>query len=370
MKEMLRLEHVYKTYNNTDGIKDISFIVNKGEFVSLLGSSGCGKTTTLKVIAGLEKVNSGKVYIDGKDATNFPPQKRDVTMVFQNYALFPHFTVFDNIAFGLKMRKVNDYDIVKKVKNIASILEISEYLDRKPSELSGGQKQRVALARALVVEPKILLLDEPLSNIDAVLRRTMILELKSLHKKLNTTIVYVTHNQLEAISMSDRIIIMKDGRIIQEDTPEKIFTNPKNRFVASFIGEFKMNFIEGRIEERVGDLKFVAYNDIVLNLTDYQKSKLWAFKDKFVILGIRPSDIYIKHPREGLLGNDFSGVVDIIEHFGINKLLIVKIKGFPITILVPKDFNVSENDTISFSLLPENFYFFDVETGENIFYEV
>lgn len=241
------LKNVRKTYdNNKTVIKNVSLEIKDKEFVVLVGSSGCGKSTLLRMIAGLEDITSGEIYIGDKKVNDVPPKDRDIAFVFQSYALYPHMTVRENIAFGLKMRKVDKAIIEKKVQEAAEILNLGEYLDRKPKQLSGGQRQRVALGRAIVRNPKVFLMDEPLSNLDAKLRVQMRSEIKKLHERLQTTFIYVTHDQTEALTMGDRIVVLNNGDIQQVDTPEQIYNNPQNTFVAGFVGSPQMNFIEGK----------------------------------------------------------------------------------------------------------------------------
>ncbi|HQQ17425.1 MAG TPA: sn-glycerol-3-phosphate ABC transporter ATP-binding protein UgpC, partial [Fervidobacterium sp.] len=242
------LEHVWKVYEGkVEAVKDANFVVEDKEFLVLLGPSGCGKTTTLRMIAGLEEITKGEIKIDGRVVNDVEPKDRDIAFVFQNYALYPHMTVYDNMAFGLKLRKVPKNEIDERVHEAAKILEIESLLDRKPRQLSGGQRQRVAVGRAIVRHPKVFLFDEPLSNLDAKLRVQMRSELKKLHARLEATIVYVTHDQVEAMTMADKIVIMKDGVIQQIGTPYEVYNRPANMFVAGFIGSPAMNFIEGKI---------------------------------------------------------------------------------------------------------------------------
>ena len=241
------LKNIKKTYdNNKTVINNINLEINDKEFVVLVGSSGCGKSTLLRMIAGLEDITEGEIYIGDNKVNNVAPKDRDIAFVFQSYALYPHMTVRENIAFGLKMRKTPKAEIDKKVKEAAEILNLTEYLDRKPKQLSGGQRQRVALGRAIVRNPKVFLMDEPLSNLDAKLRVQMRSEIKKLHEKLQTTFIYVTHDQTEALTMGDRVVVLNNGNIAQADTPENIYNNPSNTFVAGFIGSPQMNFINGR----------------------------------------------------------------------------------------------------------------------------
>ena len=271
MSEVI-LKNVCKIYDGGNKVvTDANFTVKDKEFVVLVGPSGCGKTTTLRMIAGLEEISSGEIFIDGKLVNNLPPKDRDIAMVFQNYALYPHMTVYENMAFGLKLKKVDKKEIDVRVKEAAKILSLESYLDRKPKALSGGQRQRVAVGRAIVRKPKVFLFDEPLSNLDAKLRVQMRTEISKLHKQLGATMIYVTHDQTEAMTMGDRIVIMKDGIINQVDTPLNLYNNPVNQFVAGFIGSPAMNFLSGTISEKNG-LMFTSNNsEFKFNFSSEQK---------------------------------------------------------------------------------------------------
>ncbi len=305
------------------GVKDATFTVEDGEFAVILGPSGCGKTTTLRLIAGLEKVTSGEIYIGGKLVNDIPPKDRDIAMVFQNYALYPHMSVFDNMAFGLKMRKVPKDEIKKRVEEAAKILGIEHLLDRKPRELSGGQRQRVALGRAIVRHPKVFLFDEPLSNLDAKMRVKMRAEIAKLHQRLNATSIYVTHDQVEAMTLGDKIILMRAGEIQQIDNPLNLYHRPVNKFVAGFIGSPPMNFFEGKLQEEGGTIYFVN-DDFKLPIPDSKAQKLKE-KDatgKEVYLGIRPEDIYLPDisPKENNI-HSVKARVDFVETLG-NEILV------------------------------------------------
>ena len=282
-------------------VDGVSFGVRKGEMVTLLGPSGCGKTTTLRLIGGFEIPTAGRVYIDGVDVTDYPPNRRPTGMVFQSYALFPHMTVFDNIAYGLRNKRLSQSEVEKRVYEILEIVNLHGLEKRYPGQLSGGQQQRVALARSLVVEPKVLLLDEPLSNLDAKLREQMRVELKKIQKKIGITGIYVTHDQLEAMTLSDRVIVMKDGKIVQMDTPEALYRFPANKFVANFIG--KANFIEGRISS-------IQDNSCEVVLPNGRKARIElrdAGKfgvDELVLVVMRPEGIGFSNSKEGLLAGE------------------------------------------------------------------
>ena len=341
-------KNVSKSYDNKKNIiDDISLDIKDKEFIVLVGASGCGKSTALRMIAGLEDITSGEIIIDDKVVNNVHPKDRDIAFVFQSYALYPHMSVYDNIAFGLKMRKVDKKTIDTKVKEAAEILNLTQYLDRKPKQLSGGQRQRVALGRAIVRNPKVFLMDEPLSNLDAKLRVQMRSEIKKLHKKLQTTFVYVTHDQTEALTMGDRIVVLDKGVIQQVDTPQNIYSKPANTFVAGFIGQ--MNFIDAKIQD--GNLFF---ENVKLSVPEMLKEKLLG-KDK-ITLGIRP---------ENMIGGDikFSVNVDISEMLGAEQIAYFSIGNNKCSASLPSDFNIGKELILGIS--SENILFFD-ENGVNI----
>jgi multiple sugar transport system ATP-binding protein len=285
------LEHVYKKYpGGFTVVNDVNLEISDKEFVVLVGPSGCGKSTTLRMIAGLEEISEGKISIDGKVVNDVPPKDRDIAMVFQNYALYPHMTVYNNMAYGLKMRGYPRAEIDQRVREAAEILGITQYLDRKPKALSGGQRQRVAVGRAIVRKPKVFLFDEPLSNLDAKMRVQMRTEISKLHHRLQSTVIYVTHDQVEAMTMGSRIVVMKDGIIQQIAAPLDLYHRPANRFVAGFIGSPPMNFFDGRIE-RKGDKLFFNEGTFAVSVDAKQKEPLAGFADQDVVFGIRPGDI-------------------------------------------------------------------------------
>jgi multiple sugar transport system ATP-binding protein len=289
----LALKHIYKIYQgNVTAVKDFNLDIEDKEFVIFVGPSGCGKSTTLRMIAGLEEISQGELYIGDRLVNDVAPKDRDIAMVFQNYALYPHMSVYDNMAFGLKLRKVPKAEIEKKVKEAARVLDIEHLLERKPKALSGGQRQRVALGRAIVREPMVFLLDEPLSNLDAKLRAQMRTEISKLHKKLNTTFIYVTHDQTEAMTMGTRIVVMKDGIIQQVDTPQFIYDHPVNIFVAGFIGSPQMNFVDVAIQENGGKMALSFGDESIVVPEDKAKFlKEKGYAGKNVIMGIRPESL-------------------------------------------------------------------------------
>lgn len=285
-------DHVHKRYENSDqyAVTDLSLDINDAEFLVLVGPSGCGKSTALRMLAGLEEISEGSIYIGDRRVNDLPPRDRDIAMVFQNYALYPHMSVYDNMAFALKLRRVNKQEIDRRVREAAEILSITPYLTRRPKALSGGQRQRVALGRAIVREPAAYLMDEPLSNLDAKLRVQTRAEIQKLHRRLNVTTIYVTHDQVEALTMGDRIVVMKDGHLQQFDTPQNLYDKPANMFVAGFIGSPSMNFMPAKVESD-GEGLFVAESGFKLRVPRDLESKLASRKGQQVIFGIRPSTL-------------------------------------------------------------------------------
>jgi multiple sugar transport system ATP-binding protein len=307
------LQGVSKVYEgNVSAVREVNLTIPDKEFVVLVGPSGCGKSTVLRMIAGLEEISAGSILIDGKVVNNVAPKDRDIAMVFQNYALYPHMTVYQNLAFGLKLRKYTEPQIRTRVTDAARVLGIEQFLERKPKALSGGQRQRVALGRAIVRQPKVFLFDEPLSNLDANLRVQMRTEISRLHQKLKTTMIYVTHDQVEAMSMGDRIVVMKDGVVQQVDTPLNIYHNPVNTFVAGFIGSPTMNFFRGSISKANGGIRFLQDGTEFSLLLHPGKDQ----GEKKVILGIRPEHIFQSHPREGESVVPFPVHLEVIEPVG------------------------------------------------------
>lgn len=346
------LKNVVKKYDTKTIINDVSLEIKDKEFLVLVGSSGCGKSTILRMIAGLEEITGGEIYIGDKCVNNVHPKDRDIAFVFQSYALYPHMTVYENIAFPLKMRGIKKDEIDKKVKEAAEILNLTEYLDRKPKQLSGGQRQRVALGRAIVRNPKVFLMDEPLSNLDAKLRVQMRSEIKKLHEKLQTTFIYVTHDQTEALTMGDRIVVLDKGVIQQVDEPEKIYYSPSNTFVGGFLGSPSMNFIDVKIEE--GNIKF---NEYVISLSQEQKELLQGRER--VIVGIRPEKM------DSLCPNfELSVKVDISEMLGSEKIVYFSINEAKCSAKV--DAQKQFKEEISLKINTGDFLFFDTDTKERI----
>lgn len=318
------LKNVSKFYDDkTKAVDNINIDIQDKEFVVLVGPSGCGKTTTLRMIAGLEEISAGEILIDGKVINNLPPKDRDIAMVFQNYALYPHMTVYDNLAFGLKLRKLDKQEIDKRVNEAARILGLEKYLNRKPKALSGGQRQRVAVGRAIVRNPKVFLFDEPLSNLDAKLRVQMRSEISRLHKELGATIIYVTHDQVEAMTMGDKIVVMKDGCVQQVDTPLNLYNFPSNKFVAGFIGSPSMNFIKGEIVQENSQLFFQSSKkNLRFTIPDKFKNSLITKSILKVSLGIRPEDIYLMNESSKAENKtSFNTIIQLVEPLG-NQTLI------------------------------------------------
>lgn len=309
-------DHVYKRFGDVIAVNDLNIQVADKEFLVFVGPSGCGKTTSLRLLAGLEEISDGNIMIGDRVVNDVPPKDRDIAMVFQSYALYPHMSVYDNMAFGLKLRKTPKSDIDRRVKEAADILDIGHLLDRKPKQLSGGQRQRVAVGRAIVREPAVFLFDEPLSNLDAKLRVQTRAQLTRLHQRLATTFIYVTHDQVEAMTMASRIAVMKDGILQQIDSPQQLYNHPRNVFVAGFIGSPSMNFFDATVVENNGKLE-VNTGGFRLEVPE-QKAKDWrAFKGREVIFGIRPDDIHAKpFVAPGILESDMSARVDVIELMG------------------------------------------------------
>ena len=362
------LKNIYKRYpGGVTAVSDFNLEIADKEFLVLVGPSGCGKSTTLRMIAGLEEITEGELYIGDKLVNDVAPKDRDIAMVFQNYALYPHMTVFDNMAFGLKLRKTPKDEIKRRVEEAAKILDISHLLDRKPKALSGGQRQRVALGRAIVREPKVFLLDEPLSNLDAKLRAQMRTELSKIHHNLATTFIYVTHDQTEAMTMASRIVVMKDGFIQQVDTPQNLYLYPCNVFVAGFIGSPQMNFIEAELVEKA-DGMYVEFSGNSLKLPDAKVND--AVKDhvgKTVILGIRPEHVhdearYLQEFADYKINAD----VEVAELMGAETYLYLDVGGAKITARVAPTSTAKADDSITVTLDLTKAHLFDKETERTL----
>ena len=361
----LSLKNVCKVYpNGFEAVKDFNLDVADKEFIIFVGPSGCGKSTTLRMIAGLEEISSGDLIIDGKVMNDVEPKDRDIAMVFQNYALYPHMTVFDNMAFGLKLRKVPKDEIKAKVEEAARILDLEKLLDRKPKALSGGQRQRVAMGRAIVRNPKVFLMDEPLSNLDAKLRVQMRSEIASLHNRLKATIIYVTHDQTEAMTLGTRIVVLKDGVIMQVDSPQKLYNEPNNLFVAGFIGSPQMNFIDTKCKVE-GDKVSLTFDNTTIVLPPAKAKKLAdaGCNGKTVVMGIRPEDIgdseiEIEAHQDCAFEADVTGY----ELLGSEVLLYFKVAGTSMTAKVDSRTPARLGDHIKLAIDPEKVHVFDKET--------
>ena len=377
--------------NGTRALDDVSITINDGEFVVLVGPSGCGKTTLLRMVAGLEDITEGEIAIGDKTVNEVAPKDRDIAMVFQNYALYPHMSVFDNMAFSLKLRKLPKNEIEKKVKDAAKTLEISELLDRKPKALSGGQRQRVAMGRAIVRNPQAFLMDEPLSNLDAKLRVQMRAELGQLHTQLQTTTLYVTHDQVEAMTMGDRVAVIRKGELQQIDTPREIYSNPKNIFVAGFIGSPSMNFVYTKIKSTKDAIELI-FGDNQITYRDQKKEKLKSFENKEIVLGIRPEAFEDGHfANESEYSENIKVKVSLLEQLGSDSYVhfykdikpvqteaieeILADEGEDITVLgndtkfiarINPNSTVTEGEEIQLKINPSKLHFFDPESGDVI----
>lgn len=361
----LALKGIQKVYpNGFQAVKDFDLEIDDKEFIIFVGPSGCGKSTTLRMIAGLEDISGGTLEIDGKVMNDVEPKDRDIAMVFQNYALYPHMTVYDNMAFGLKLRKVPKAEIDEKVRKAASILDLDKLLDRKPKALSGGQRQRVAMGRAIVRHPKVFLMDEPLSNLDAKLRVQMRIEISKLHQDLGATIIYVTHDQTEAMTLGTRIVVMKDGIVQQVDTPTNLYNTPNNLFVAGFIGSPQMNFQDAVVGVKGSDVTLTV-GQHVLKVPASKKQPLidGKYDGKTVILGIRPEDL---HDDEAFIANSPNSVIHskikVYELLGAEVYLYFDVEGTQMTARVNPRTTLRTGDDATFALDMEKIHVFDKET--------
>ncbi len=360
----LQLKHIYKRYaGGVTAVSDFTLDIDDKEFIILVGPSGCGKSTTLRMVAGLEEISEGELYIGGRLVNDVAPKDRDIAMVFQNYALYPHMTVFENMAFGLKLRKTPKDEIKKRVTEAAKILDIEHLLDRKPKALSGGQRQRVAMGRAIVRNPKVFLMDEPLSNLDAKLRVAMRTEIKKLHNKLQTTFMYVTHDQTEAMTMGTRIVVMKDGVIQQVDTPANLYTKPDNVFVAGFIGSPQMNFVTATLSKENGSV-YASFGDNKIMIPNGKVTpELEGYIGKEVIVGIRPEDI---HDDEAFISSRPEAVcnadVEVTEMMGAETYLYLELAGEQFTARVNQRSTAKIGDTIKVAFETNKIHIFDKDT--------
>lgn len=360
------LKNVNKIYpNGFQATYNLNMHIKDGEFMVFVGPSGCAKSTTLNMIAGLEEITEGEIYIDDQIVNDIPPKDRDIAMVFQSYALYPHMNVFENMAFGLRLRKFPKKEIIMRVNEAAKILNIENLLDRKPKQLSGGQRQRVALGRAIVRKPKVFLFDEPLSNLDAKLRVQMRVELSKLHNKLKTTMIYVTHDQVEAMTMGDRICVLDKGRIQQIDTPLNLYEKPANLFVATFIGSPSMNTLEGTLVEEDNILVFKTDSGIKIYLDKNKINKLRNHSGKRVILGIRPENIEIIGDK-GKSENVIKATVDVIENLGNEMYVYFQFNNTQMIARIDPKIKLKFNENINLKLDNSKIHIFEKQTGKNL----
>ena len=365
----LSLKNVTKKYpNGFVAVHDFNLEIADKEFIIFVGPSGCGKSTTLRMIAGLEDISSGELYIDGKLMNDVEPKDRDIAMVFQNYALYPHMSVYDNMAFGLKLRKTPKDQIDKLVHEAARILDLEHLLDRKPKALSGGQRQRVAMGRAIVRNPKVFLMDEPLSNLDAKLRVQMRIEISKLHQRLGTTIIYVTHDQTEAMTLGTRIVVMKDGLIQQVDTPQNLYDKPNNLFVAGFMGSPQMNFLDAVVTKKGNDV-LLTFGSHTIKLPEAKAKKVidGGYVDKTVVLGIRPEDIkdeeiFINSSPDSTI----EATVRVYELLGAEVFLYFTVDQYEVTARVNPRTTARPGDTVKIALDLTKIHLFDKETEQVI----
>ncbi|MDP3487186.1 MAG: sn-glycerol-3-phosphate ABC transporter ATP-binding protein UgpC [Bacillota bacterium] len=360
----VKLVNVFKKFGDVTAVNDVSLEIKDHEFIVLVGPSGCGKSTTLRMVAGLEDITQGEIYIGERFVNEVAPKDRDIAMVFQNYALYPHMNVFENMAFGLKLRKMAKSDIAQKVKEAAAILGLEQLLHRKPKELSGGQKQRVALGRAMVREPAVFLMDEPLSNLDAKLRVQMRLEIIKLHQRVNTTTIYVTHDQVEAMTMGDRMVVMNNGLVQQVGTPDGIYNHPANIFVAGFIGSPAMNFLRGTYNVKDGKA-FVTdergnYNIPLPNEVEHPVTA------EQVILGIRPNDIILLEEGQDS-PQALNAVVDVVEAMGSEIYCYMKVGSQNITARFSPEHKLAIGQHVRIALRPHKMHLFDNESEQAYF---
>lgn len=359
---ILELDNLAKRYNRKVwGVRKMDLEVEDKEFIVFLGPSGCGKTTCMRMIAGLEETTRGSITLEGRDITDLPPRDRNISMVFQNYAIWPHMTVFDNIAFALKLKNMPKEEIKKTVEEVATMVKIEQLLTRFPGQMSGGQQQRVALARALAVKPKLFLMDEPLSNLDAKLRVVMRTELKAIHQKTGATSIFVTHDQSEAMSMADRIVIMKDGEIIQVGTPDDVYFRSADMFVAGFIGTPPTNFFPVKIKKD-GNKGMLEHSDFNCPLKDEELATVSKGNREELILGIRPEDFKLVNPGKGVLNAE----VLVVEPQGSHQVVAVEIDGKIVKVIVSSDQKLTPGDPVSFDLDYRHLHFFDKDSEKRI----
>ncbi|MFZ4808655.1 MAG: ABC transporter ATP-binding protein [Hyphomicrobiaceae bacterium] len=358
------IHNVHKRYDDFHAVKNVSLEIKDTEFMVLVGPSGCGKTTTLRMVAGLESITEGHIKIGDLIVNDLPPMDRDIAMVFQNYALYPHMSVFDNMAFGLKMRKFQKAEIEKRVQEAADILGIRDHLHRKPRQLSGGQRQRVALGRAIVRHPQVFLFDEPLSNLDAKLRVQTRVELKKLHNRLGTTAIYVTHDQVEAMTLGDRVVVMKDGIVQQVGEPLDLYNTPANKFVAGFIGSPAMNFSNVRIIEDAGTL-WAENPGMRIKVPDHLVARMRPHTGKPATLGVRPEDISVANGSDPA-GSTFEALTEVVERLGSETLLDVRVADGTMVASVDPTSTAKIQEKIQLAFNPKKLHFFEDKTERSI----
>jgi multiple sugar transport system ATP-binding protein len=354
------MKDLNKKYDEVHAVKDVNLHIRDKEFIVLVGPSGCGKSTTLRMVAGLEEITAGEISIGDRVVNDLPPKDRDIAMVFQNYALYPHMTVYDNMAFGLKMRKFPKAEIAKRVHEAADILGIQELLKRKPRQLSGGQRQRVAVGRAIVRHPQVFLFDEPLSNLDAKLRVQMRVELKRLHDRLETTAIYVTHDQVEAMTLGDRVVVMRDGWVQQVGEPLELYGRPANRFVAGFIGSPAMNFVDVTINEAAASI-WAEAPSLRIRVPADRADRLRPYRGQKVTMGVRPEDVRVASgadPAE----STFESVVEVVEPLGSEILLDMKIAAAQMVARVEPSVRVKVHEPVRMAVNTDKLHFFDLKS--------
>ncbi len=362
----LKFNNICKVYGkDTVAVKDFNLEVKDHEFIVFVGPSGCGKSTTLRMLAGLEEISSGELYIDDVLINDVQPKKRDIAMVFQSYALYPHMTVYENMAFALKIRKIPKAEINERVKEVASILGLTEYLNRKPKALSGGQCQRVALGRAIVRKPKVFLMDEPLSNLDAKLRVTMREEIIRIHEKVGATTIYVTHDQTEAMTMASRIVIMKTGIVQQIGTPKEVYSYPTNTFVAQFIGSPSMNLFNGSYDN--GKFTFDGTNSITIDIPKEHQEKLKDYSGKQLIVGIRPEDISLDPAMLKKYSHDTISIdSQVVELLGHDLVIYSDVDGQKIIVKTLADYDIKAHQDVKVAICMNKIHYFDPDTTNRI----
>jgi multiple sugar transport system ATP-binding protein len=357
------LRNVTKRFDEVEAVRSINLDIPNNEFVVLVGPSGCGKSTTLRMVAGLEEVSAGDIYIGGELVNDLPPKDRDIAMVFQNYALYPHMTAFENMSFGLKLRKFSKEEIKKRVDNAARILDIVPLLERKPKALSGGQRQRVAMGRAIVRDPKVFLFDEPLSNLDAKLRVQMRTEIKRVHQMVKTTTVYVTHDQVEAMTLADRVVVMNNGSIEQIATPQELYHNPKTRFVAGFIGSPAMNFLRCRLEGDGAGLHVRLSDGVNLPVPSSRGARYGTLSGKELLLGLRPEHITEPRRSDRDQNREFAARLDVVEPMGMETMVFFRIDGQEICGRVEPGSAAGSGETMRLYANMDHMHLIDPQSG-------